>query len=41
MLYIFIIGMCVYIYINMYMEICTEVFIVIHGIFHYMYSNGA
>lgn len=25
----------------MYMEICTQVFIVIHGIFHYMYSKGA
>lgn len=25
----------------MYMEICTQVFIVIHGIFQYMYSNGA
>lgn len=28
-------------YINMYMELCTQVFIVIHGIFRYMYSNGA
>lgn len=41
MLYTFIIGMCVCIYINMYMEISTEVFIVIHGIFHYTYRNGA
>lgn len=23
------------------MELCTQVFIVIHGIFRYMYSNGA
>lgn len=29
------------VYINMYMELCTQVFAVIHGIFHYMYSNGA
>lgn len=31
MLYTLIIGMCVY--INMYMELCTKVFTVIHGIF--------